>query len=125
MLSQSTLIKLCTEQARLSDNRHRLGAVIYNKNVILSADHNYSLKSAKHLHPRFSKWYGSVHAEAATILSSRCDLKSSSMFLLRINRKEEILLAKPCQHCMSYIYHVGIRRVTYSTGYGFETIEIR
>jgi tRNA(Arg) A34 adenosine deaminase TadA len=125
MLSQSTLIKLCTEQARLSDNRHRLGAVIYTKNVVLSRDHNYSLKSAKNLHPRYYRWIGSIHAETATILSARCDLRGSSMFLLRINRKEEFLLAKPCDQCMSFIYHVGIKRVTYSTGFGFETINLR
>ena len=125
MLSQQTLIKLCIEQARLSDNRHRLGAVIYNKNVILSIDHNYSLRSAKNLHPRYYRWEGSVHAEAAAILSARCDLKGSSMFLLRINRKEEFLLSKPCRHCMTFLYHVGVRKVTYSTNDGFETIEIK
>jgi len=125
MLSQQTLIRLCIEQARLSDNRHRLGAVIYNKNVILSTDHNYSLKSARNLHPRYYRWVGSIHAEAATILSARCDLKGSSMFLLRINRKEELLLSKPCPQCTAFIYHVGIKRVTYSTGSGFDTINLR
>jgi len=125
MLSQSTLIKICIEQARLSDNRHRLGTVIYNKNVILSADHNYSLRSAKNLHPRFRSWPGSIHAEMATILSARCDLRGASMFLLRINRNEELLLSKPCNRCMAYILYTGIKRVTYSTGDGFVTINLR
>ena len=125
MLSQSTLIKICIEQARLSDNRHRLGAVIYNKNVILSTDHNYSLRSARNLHPRYYRWVGSIHAEVAVILSAHCDLKGSSMFLLRINRKEEILLSKPCAQCMSYLQFVGISKVIYSTNSGFEAIKIK
>jgi tRNA(Arg) A34 adenosine deaminase TadA len=125
MLSQSTLIRLALIEARLSDNRHRLGAVIFRKNTVLSSNHNYSLRGAKKLHPRFSKWKGSIHAEVATILSARCDLSGASMFLLRINRKEELLLSKPCVQCLSYISFVGIRRVIYSTGSGFETIEIK
>jgi len=83
------------------------------------------MKSARNLHPRYYRWIGSVHAEAATILSARCDLKGASMFLLRINRKEEFLLSKPCPQCMTFLYHTGIRRITYSTFDGFETIEIR
>jgi deoxycytidylate deaminase len=125
MLSQNTLIRICLEEARKSDNRHRLGAVIYRKNTILSANHNYSLRATKSLHPRFRTWPGSIHAEVATILSARCDLVGASMFLLRINRKEEFLLSKPCAQCMAYIKFTGIRKVTYSTNSGFETIEIK
>jgi deoxycytidylate deaminase len=83
------------------------------------------MKSAKSLHPRFYNWPGSIHSEVAAILSARCDLRGASMFLLRINRKEEFLLSKPCAQCMTYIQYTGIRRVTYSTGSGFETIEIK
>jgi deoxycytidylate deaminase len=125
MLSRSTLIRLALIEACLSDNRHRLGAVIYTKNIVLSQDHNYSLKSAKNLHPKYRSWPGSIHAEMAVILSAHCNLKGSNMFLLRINRKEDFLLSKPCSNCMSFICHVGIRRVTYSTNSGFETIYLR
>jgi deoxycytidylate deaminase len=125
MLSQSTLIRLALIEARLSDNRHRLGAVIFKKNAVLSSNHNYSMRSAKNLHPRFARWKGSIHAEVAAILSARCDLSGASMFLLRINRKEELRMAMPCTQCMSYISFVGIKRVTYSTNDGFETINLR
>lgn len=125
MISQTTLIRKAIEQARLSDNRFRLGAVIYDKNNILSADHNYSLRSARNLHPRFRHWPGSIHAETAAILSARCDLVNSTLFVVRINKKEELMLAKPCSNCMAYIIHTGIRRVIYSIGDGFESIIIR
>jgi tRNA(Arg) A34 adenosine deaminase TadA len=124
MLSQSTLIKLCLDEARKSDHQHRLGAVIYTKNIVWSIDHNYSLKSAKNLHPKFRSWPGSIHAEMACILRARCDLKGASLFLLRINRREDFLLSKPCACCLTYIKFTGIRRVTYSTGSGFETINL-
>ena len=125
MLSQSTLIKICIGESRKSDHQHRLGAVIYSKNIILSRNHNYSLKSAKKLHPRFHTWPGSIHAEMSCILSARCDLVGSSMFIIRINKQEKLMMAMPCNQCMAYILYTGIKRVTYSTGDGFVTINLR
>jgi tRNA(Arg) A34 adenosine deaminase TadA len=125
MISITTLAKIAIEEAKKSDHRFRLGVVVYSKNRILSRDHNYALKSAKKLHPRFRPWPGSIHAEMAAILSARCDLMDSAMFILRINKKEEFMMAKPCCHCLSYMKFVGIKKVTYSTSGGFETITIK
>lgn len=125
MISISSLSKIALVEARKSDNRFRLGAVIYTKNTILSRDHNYSLKSTRNLHPKFRSWPGSVHAEMAAILSARTDLSGSTLFIVRINRKEEFLLSKPCSHCIKYIIHTGIKKVIYSTGMGFNVIDLK
>jgi hypothetical protein len=42
MISQNTLIKICLEEARKSDNRHRLGAVYAIYNIITKGDLLYN-----------------------------------------------------------------------------------
>jgi tRNA(Arg) A34 adenosine deaminase TadA len=119
MISHNTLLRIALEEARKSDHQHRLGCIIFNKNKILVSGHNSTLKSAKKLHPKFTKWANSIHAEVATILSARTDLNGSSLFIIRINNNEKLLLAKPCQYCRMYLQYVGVKRIIYSVKSGF------
>ena len=116
-----SVIKLCVEEARKSDHQHKMGAVIFNKKIIISSGRNYSSRSAKHLHPRFMRWIGSVHAEAAAILQARRDLKNYSMCIIRVNNNGEFLMAKPCDWCLDYIKFCNLKSVYFSTSQG--TIE--
>lgn len=120
MISSNTLLKMAITEAEKSDHQHRIGCVIFDKNTILSKGFNVSLKSAKKLHPRFRRWPNSIHAEVNAILNAKTDLKGSDIFIVRINRKNELLLAKPCTYCLSYLHYVGIRRIIYSIKGGFE-----
>ena len=112
-------INIAVQEAKKSLCRHRVGAVIFNKSRFISKGHNYDLKSVRKLHPRFQKWKGSVHAEVDTIIKARRELKNFSILVVRINNQDEFRLAKPCIHCVAYLQHVGIKKVYYSTAYGF------
>jgi len=114
MVSQNTLLKKALLETKKSGHiRFRFGVVIFNKNKILSVGTN-SIRSAKNLHPRFSRWPGSVHAEVAAILNAKTDLTNASIFVLRINLAGDLMLARPCVHCMKYIKAVGIKKIIYS-----------
>lgn len=114
MKLNNNIIQLAKITANNSTYHQKVGCVIFTKKQIISVDHNYHLRSAKKLHPKYQKWEGSVHAEIACILKARTDLKSTSMLVVRINNNNELRLAKPCEHCMKYIYHVQIKNLFYS-----------
>lgn len=91
-----------------------MGAVIFDKNRIVSKGHNYCERSVKKLHPMYQKYPGSIHAEVDSIIKAKRDVKGLSMLVIRINKKEQFRLAKPCIRCMKYIKYVGIKKVFYS-----------
>ena len=111
----STFLKKAIEEARKSDHKHKIGAVIFNKKTIISIGRNYTTKSVKHLHPRFKKqYYNTVHAEVDAIIKARRDIVGCSILIIRVNKKGDLLLAKPCDHCQTYINYVGLKTMCYS-----------
>ena len=108
------LIKVAFEEAKKGDHKQRIGCILFDKKKILSRGHNYCMKSSKKLHPRFQRYHGSVHAEVDAILSARKELKGSCMLVIRINKKDQFRLSKPCASCLKYIQHVGIKKLFYS-----------
>ena len=95
-------------------DRVKVGCVIFDKKKVLSVGRNFKHRSIKKLHPRFQRWKGSVHAEVDAIIHARKDLRGSSILVVRINRFNQLRMAKPCQDCFKYIINVGIRKVFYS-----------
>lgn len=112
---KSKMVEAAIKIARNGDHKQRVGCIIFNKKKILSTGHNQCQRAVKKLHPKFQRWKGSVHAEVDAIIHAMTDLKGASLLVIRINKKEQLRLAKPCQHCMKYIHHVGIKKVYYST----------
>lgn len=102
------------EIARKSPHRIKMGAVIFKKNRIISTGFNHPMRSAKHLHPIYQQWRGSIHAEVSAILSARTDLKGCNIIVVRVNRFGEIRNSEPCSHCYAYLWDVGIRRVFFN-----------
>lgn len=108
-------IKKAINEAEKAEERYRVGAVVFKGKRILSRGHNTYQKSAKKLHPKFTRWPNSVHAEVDAILKARRNLKGASILVVRINKAGELRNSKPCAHCMLYLKHVGIKKVYYST----------
>jgi deoxycytidylate deaminase len=100
--------------ARKSPHRIKVGAVIFKRNRIISIGTNHPLKAARHLHPRYQRWKGSIHAEVDAILKAKTDLKRCNILVVRINRFGEIRNSKPCDQCFSYIRAVGIKKVYFT-----------
>jgi deoxycytidylate deaminase len=102
------------EAAKNSSHRIKMGAVIFKRGRIISVGYNHPLKGAKHLHPRYQKWKGSIHAEVDAILKARTDLRRCNILVVRINRFGEIRTSRPCEQCFLYIQTVGIKKVYYT-----------
>ena len=108
-------VELAVEEALKSDHKIKIGAVIFNGRKVISVGHNDAHRAAKKLHPRFQNFPGSVHAEVAAILKAKTDLRRMKMLVVRCSPfKKNLLLAKPCRLCESYIRYVGIKRIYYS-----------
>lgn len=111
------ILKTALKEVTKSKEDYRLCAVIFDKKKIISIGINAKRHHHK-LAPKFLKWEGSIHAEQAAILNAKCDLKGTSILVIRINKQGELRLAKPCHHCSDYLAYVGIRRIYYSTNIG-------
>lgn len=109
-----TIIKLAIEEARKSDYNFQMGCVIFKNKKIISRGRNYPLRGCKKIKQKYLRWPHSIHAEIDTIIKAKTDLKGTSIFIVRINKKGEFRLAKPCDCCMKYINHVKISHVYYS-----------
>ncbi len=110
----STLINIAIEEAKKSDHKQKVGAVIFDKKRIISKGHNTCQKSVKKLHPKFQRFKYSVHAEVDSIIKAKKDLKGTSILVVRLNKNNQFRLSKPCFNCMNYIQYVGIKKVFYS-----------
>ena len=106
---------LCPGQGR---NLFRLGSVlVYKKNIYRS-----KFNTGK-THPKLVKFarFPFTHAESATILAQGMDYcEGFSIYTVRILHNNEIALAKPCKACYALLNHVGIKKIYYTTDYGYE-----
>lgn len=111
------LTKIAINEARKSPHRQRIGAVIFDKNGIVSSGYN-QVRSARSLTKKFIRWPHSIHAEIDAIIKAKVSLKNKNIIVIRLNKQGIFRLAKPCQHCQLYIEHVGITGILYSTNEG-------
>lgn len=92
-------------------------AAIFQRNKILSIGQN-SFKT----HP-IAKKYGHrnsiLHAEVAAIIRHGLeDCSGLNMAVLRINRKNDLTISKPCPCCQSIITNVGFKKVFFTNQKG-------
>lgn len=111
--------------------RARLSASIVYKNEIISV--GYCRYKTHPLQKKYQKHAEAIylHAELDAIVKalkkiSIDDLKKSSMYIMRIKRKDTYdkefirALSKPCSGCQQAIKAFGIKNVYYTTEQGFE-----
>jgi len=113
-----TKIKIAVEEANKSTHRQKVGAVIFNKKIIISKGHNYKLKSVRSITRKYIRYRNKIHAEIDAILKAKTDLKGTSILIVRVNNRGELRMARPCNHCMLYIDFVKIKNVFYSNKFG-------
>lgn len=114
---KKSILDLAINMAMRSEYDHRLGAVIFaNGGRIISVGYNQIHTMAKKLHPKYQNYKGNIHAEVDCILNARTDLIGYSILIVRINKKNELRLAKPCINCLVYLSKVRIKKIYFSTG---------
>ena len=102
--------------------KHLIITTCYNKKGQVISCANNSYKKTHPLQKYFAEKVGHpdkiyLHAEIAAILR-RGDQKIYSIWIQRRNKKNKMLLAKPCPICQEAIKAFGIKNVYYSTNDG-------
>ena len=93
--------------------KQKMGAVITKHGRVIGIGCN-----VQKTHPIFAdgKKSYSIHCEVNAIISSRTDLRGTTIYVYReINGVPA--LAKPCKNCLKIIVESGIKRIIYSIGY--------
>jgi deoxycytidylate deaminase len=89
------LLKAAIQEAEKSTYSHRVGAIIYYRDRVISRGHNYSQKSVRSITKRYIKWPNSIHAEVDAIINAKTDIKGMNLIVVRLNKKGELRLSKP------------------------------
>lgn len=111
------------ETARSSPSKKKVGAVLLNKNKVVTSATNLETKSHP-LQARFAERVGLhekiyLHAEIAALVKCKSDADTIVVARLGGHHGNEIRNAKPCKICRLALQHAGIKDVYYTTNDGF------
>ena len=122
---QKRFFNIAREVSLLSDfKRARVGAVIVEKNRVVSTGHNSSKTST--IQDRYNKYRDiddfnvcipCVHAEIAAItplLKQNIDWAHTSIYVYRELKNGHISCARPCKACAQLIRELGIKKIFYT-----------
>lgn len=66
-----------------------------------------------------------LHAELGAVLNiERSKTEGSTVYVVRINRKGDKRLSKPCNMCRSALQYCGVKKVVYSTNEGYGVMKL-
>ncbi len=113
-------LKMAKEESKKSDMDTKVGAVLVLGNDVIKG-HN-----RKKTHPEFANpekhVRKSLHAELDCLIKARNRkfpdiLMTGGVLYISRSVKDVPAMARPCEHCMSFLRKAGIKRVIYSTSY--------
>lgn len=116
------MIEKAIEAAKSSHfERAPMGAVLTKGNRILGVGQNKTNRHQSKI--KTTSWPGSLHAEVACILDAlrkhpASKLKGSILTVVRLNKKNKLRLACPCNSCYNVIRNLGIKEVRFSNDVG-------
>lgn len=59
--------------------------------------------------------HAGIHAEVAALMASRkVDLNGATIYVARVNKKNEPVMSKPCQRCQDKLAARGVKKVFYT-----------
>ena len=109
------IIKRCLEECEASTYKFKMGAVIFNKKIIVSSGHN-DIRSSS-IPDKYKVWPNSIHAEQDAIFNCKdwSKLKGCSILVFRISKTtKQLLTAMPCPKCLTLLKFVDIKTIFYS-----------
>jgi len=113
----NNVIKEAVRQSQKTKYVFKLGAVVYNRDIIISSGYNRVFSFGG-----FDNQGNCAETLAIQKAFSRL-LKGANILVCRVNSSGSFGMARPCERCMKLIAKSGITRVTYSTPDGWETID--
>ena len=101
-------LNIARREAEKSNYIYRVGAVLLKKGRVVSRGFNClayrsDLKRVG---------YYSIHAEVSCLLRAKCD--GDTIVVVRVLRNGNLTCAKPCDKCLLYAEHAGVRKIYYS-----------
>ena len=106
--------KKVAEASDFGDYRH--GAVLVKGGSVINTSSNKN--SYARWGNRFRKrdcGHATHHAELGCILGvDRSVTKGSTVYVVRIGRRGDLKLSKPCDMCREALQHVGVKKVVYT-----------
>ena len=118
------LAERVASQSIYSSFKH--GAVLAKNGTVINASCNKN--GFNSFGARFrKKEYGcaTLHAELGAILNvERSKTEGSTVYVVRVNRRGEKRLSKPCHMCKSALQYCGVKKVIYSTNEGYEVMKL-
>lgn len=120
MLSKSVINKGILEAENSLHPQFQHGAVLFNKRRIFNSSPNDRSRYSKFA-DRFisNEFTATVHAEIGAILNQpKTVTEGSDIFVVRINKKGDLMNSKPCKMCQAAMEFVGIRNCYFSTSDG-------
>lgn len=122
---QQRFFNIAREVSLLSDfKRARVGAVVVEKNRVVSTGHNSSKTST--LQDKYNRYRDfddhtvcipRVHAEIAALrplLNQNIDWNRTSIYVYRELKNGHVSCARPCAACAALIHDLGIKKIYYT-----------
>lgn len=120
----------CRNESFLEPGKHRLVSIIVTRQNKMASLGKNSFDKTHPLQAKYAKKTKNrhriyLHAEISAIIAAKnADITGGTIYVVRVNRKGDLALAKPCVVCNEAIRQAGIRRVVYSTNKGVEEYEL-
>ena len=117
------IMGLAIKVAESSKSRKRVGALLLNKNKVISQGVNQDTKS----HPFQAKLADMVglsekiylHAEISALVKCKSEVDTIVVARLGGHNGKELRNAKPCKICQLALEQAGIKHIYYTTDEGF------
>jgi deoxycytidylate deaminase len=109
------IMDLAIKVAESSKSRKRVGALLLNKNKVISQGVNQDTKS----HPFQASEKIYLHAEISALVKCKSEVDTIVVARLGGHEGNELRNAKPCPICSLAIEQAGIEHIYYTTDEGF------
>lgn len=104
-------------EAKKSSYKVPMGAVIIRKNKIVGRGHNIVCSTGD--------VYDGIHAEISAINNVTAKYRKNGILVVgRVNKNNELAMAKPCKRCETVLKKLGIKRVWYSDHTGWQRMDL-
>lgn len=112
-------------EARLQSDhpQHKLGAVLVQKNRIISVGANFIQKTHPITKAHDKTGFKTLHAEVNCLLKLKKNkekLYGATIIVYRQNKQGQLSMARPCEMCRSILKSFGISKMIYTVNGGWK-----
>ena len=125
MKRHSAFLELAKYYASLSDAKKQHGAVVVKGNRVMGIGYNKNKNNPNYISEEHIKKYSSRHAEWEAMRDANWNVRGANLYVARVNRQGMTRNSEPCQFCKEKIKEAGIKKVFYTTGEQWNSINYR